>query len=522
MVPTSADTRSRDALLAENAKLLGDNAALKRQLAWFKRQMFGEKSEKRLFDHPDQLPIGAHLPAPPIQEQATEVVTYTRGKGPKVRGDDCVTDTGLRFDDTVPNKIINLPVLGLEDLSEDDVELITVREYCKLAMRPASYVVLRYRQPVLKVKPTGDIVSGIAVAGTIDKSIADVSFIVGTMVDKFQYHLPLYRQHQRLQNSGIVLSRSTLLNLVKRAIMLLEPIVDAQTTNILISRILAMDETPIKAGRSKARKGRMHQGYLWPIYGEHDEVVFIYKTNRNHSHVNDILGTAFTGTLLRDGYEAYDRYASKHAGVTSAQCWAHTRRHFVEARDSDPSSVDEVVAMIGELYEVEKDLREQSLEGEKKHNCRVTRSKPIVNQIFEWAEDQLQRLDLVPGDPYLKAVNYLYSRKQDLSVFLEDPDVPLDTNHLERQIRPVAMGKRSWLFCWTELGAKHVGIIQSLICTCKLHGIDPYTYLIDVLQRINIHPDSQIMDLTPRLWKEKFADDPMGSDLEIAVNDGVE
>ena len=110
---------------------------------------------------------------------------------------------------------------------------------------------------------------------------------------------------------------------------------------------------------------------------------------------------------------------------------------------------------------------------------------------------------------------YLANREVELSAFLSDPDVPLDTNHLERAIRSIPMGRRNWLFCWTELGAKHVGIIQSLITTCKLHGINPYTYLVDVLQRVQIHPNSEIAQLTPRLWKRHFADDPLRSDLEI-------
>jgi hypothetical protein len=106
------------------------------------------------------------------------------------------------------------------------------------------------------------------------------------------------------------------------------------------------------------------------------------------------------------------------------------------------------------------------------------------------------------------------ARVDSLKVFLSDPDVPIDTNHLERALRPIPMGRRSWLFCWTELGAKQVGIIQSLLVTCKLQGINPYTYLVDVLQRISQHPASKAIDLTPRIWKETFADNVLKSDLE--------
>ena len=108
-------------------------------------------------------------------------------------------------------------------------------------------------------------------------------------------------------------------------------------------------------------------------------------------------------------------------------------------------------------------------------------------------------------------------RRTELKVFLTDPEVPIDTNHLERALRAIPMGKKNWLFCWTELGARQVGIIQSLIVTCRLHGINVYTYLIDVLQRVSIHPAKDVIDLTPRVWKEKFSHNPMKSDLARAV-----
>ena len=106
------------------------------------------------------------------------------------------------------------------------------------------------------------------------------------------------------------------------------------------------------------------------------------------------------------------------------------------------------------------------------------------------------------------------ARVASLQVFLADPDVPIDTNHLERAIRPIPMGRRNWLFCWTELGAQQVGIIQSLLVTCKLQGINPYTYLVDVLQRISRHPASRVVELTPRCWKARFADNPLRSALD--------
>lgn len=128
---------------------------------------------------------------------------------------------------------------------------------------------------------------------------------------------------------------------------------------------------------------------------------------------------------------------------------------------------------------------------------------------------------MLPTNPWTEAAQYALTRKERLPVFLQDPEVPLDTNHLEREIRPIAVGRKNWMFCWTELGARHVGIFQSLLNTCRLQAVEPYTYLVDVQQRIDDHPMSEVEKLTPRLWKEHYAASPLRSDLDRLVKDAV-
>jgi transposase len=166
------------------------------------------------------------------------------------------------------------------------------------------------------------------------------------------------------------------------------------------------------------------------------------------------------------------------------------------------------------LYRIEEEIRERNLAGEDEHIHRLRHSKPLVKLFFHWADRQFECQDLAPSNPFTKALNYVCERRLGLEVFLTDPDVPLDTNHLERALRVIPMGRKSWLFCWTELGARHVGIIQSLIVTCRLHGIDPFTYLVDVVQRVGQHPAARVAELTPRLWKQHFAHDPLRSDVD--------
>jgi len=330
------------------------------------------------------------------------------------------------------------------------------------------------------------------------------------LIDKFAYHLPLYRQHQRLCDQGIAVSRPWLTQIGQQSIALLDPVYEAQFASIRASRVKAMDETPIKAGRSEP--GKLKAGYFWPVYGQLDEVCFPYFESRRAEHVEQALGLTLAegAVLLSDGYSAYAHYAQK-TGLTHAQCWAHTRRMLFEARAAEPQAADQGLELIGGLYATEERVRELKLGGERKRAYRLTHAKPIVERFFAWVNAQFEAQGLLPSNPLTKALSYARERRCGLEVYLNDPDVPIDTNHLERALRAVPLGRKNWLFSWTELGARHVGIMHSLIVTCRLHQIDPYDYLIDVLQRVGQHPASRVAQLTPRLWKTHFAANPLRS-----------
>ena len=226
----------------------------------------------------------------------------------------------------------------------------------------------------------------------------------------------------------------------------------------------------------------------------------------------ETLLAGFRGTLLSDGYAAYEAYARRHA-LLHAQCWAHCRRTFTEAGESEPEAVAEALRLIGLLYTQEHAIGNKKLTGPAKLAHRREHSLPTVDAFFAWCKEQRQRPDLLPRNPLASALHYAAHREAGLRVFLDDPEVSIDTNHLERSLRPIPTGRRNWLFAWTELGAQRVGVIQNLLVTCRLHGVDPYTYLVDVLQRIAEHPAKRVIELTPCVWKTMFADHPLRSDL---------
>jgi transposase len=314
------------ALLVQQRELQDQNAALQRQVEWFQRQLFGRKSERRLLEpDPHQLSLSGMLTPPvPAADQPpppSETVTaYQR----RVRftGAELPEERELRFASSVPVHEILLTNPEVADLSPDAYDVIGEKVTYRLGQRPGAYVILKYIRPVIKRKDTEGLSCPPAPPAVFEKSFADVSLLAGLLIDKFTYHLPLYRQHQRLLQAGIRLSRGTLTQWVQRAAELLEPIYYALLSSILLSQVLAMDETPVKAGRHG--KGKLHTGYFWPLYGDQDEIAFPFAASRAQSVVREALGK-FCGVLLTDGYIVYERFAQTvtassmpNAGVTPA------------------------------------------------------------------------------------------------------------------------------------------------------------------------------------------------------------
>jgi transposase len=496
--------------------LLEENAALKQQNEWFKRQLFGRKSERRLREpDPQQLPLAGLCSAPndpaDLPPSPTETVKAYQRRAPFTALAAAPDEGGLRFEASVPVEVIAVPPPEVADLVPEAYEVIGEKITYRLAQRPGAYVILKYVRPVVKLKASQALVSSPAPPAVLEKSWADVSVLAGLLVEKLRYHLPLYRQHQRLAAAGIRLSRATLTHWVHRTAALLEPIYHALLSSILQSHVLAMDETPIKAGRQS--KGKLHTGYFWPLYGDQEEIAFPYAASRAQAVVREALGQ-FCGVLLTDGYTVYERYAQTVNGLVHAQCWSHCRRHFVDAAAIEPPLVAQALDFIGQLYHQEAQGREQQLADAALLTFRAENAKPIVDTFFAWLTQTLREHVLLPTNPFTTAAHYALERETALRVFLEYPTVPLDTNHLEREIRAIAMGRKAWLFCWTELGARYVGLVQSLLASCRLQGVDPYVYLVDVLQRVDTHPACEVHLLTPRLWKLHFAANPLRSDLD--------
>ena len=500
-------------LEGQNERLLAQSEKDQALIRWFQSQLFGAKSERRLLSElspADQLWLGEQMlefteSPPPKEETIRSYERKQRGTKATQLSDEC-SSSRLKFDDSVPVKEIQVADPELARLGSDQVDIIGEEVTHRLAQR-SSYVVLKYVRKVWKEKGAAAPSKVEMPPAIFDRSFADVSFLAGLVLDKCCFHLPLYRQHQRLEQGGVHIKRSTLTRLLQRVAEVLEPIYNAQASSVLQSSVLAIDESPTPAGR---KNGKMRKGFYWALYGDRHEVHFVYAPTRSQAVCDAILEN-FQGTLLCDGYRAYEAFCEKNPLALLANCWSHARRYFVRAERVEPEKTTWVLLQIQKLYEIEAKARGKP---KKLEVLRENESLPIVNALFEFFKTELERTSLLPSNPFVDAVEYCLNREQSLRVFLDNPEVLMDTNHLEREIRPAVVGRKNWMFHTTEDGARHAGMLYSLVQTCRLHDINPRTYLIDVLQRISIHPAADAYQLTPVEWKERFAEAPLTSIID--------
>lgn len=490
-------TASREELICRITELDDRVCFLENRVEWFKRQLFGVKSEKLIWQDPKQSTLFEVSEEPPVEN--TTVKAYERGA--RRNPTDASDLDGIRFDETVPVDEEVIWPKEVEGLSADAYEVIGEKITQRLAQTPVQYRIKRTIRKTVKLRETKTLHTAPAPAAVIERSFADVTLLAGLITDKFQYHLPLYRQHQRLEASGVHISRGHLTKLVHRSLELLEPVYYSILSAVTTSETVSMDETPIKASRKE--RGKMKTAYFWPVYAE-EQVAFVYSSSRGHRVIADILGQGCK-KLLSDGFSAYEAYARDRQDLIHAQCWAHVRRQFFEAKEHSPPEAEQALSLIRLLFEIE--AKVNNCDDPTRLQVRREESLSITDSFFSylhqlWFEQQIDRSSLLG-----KAVAYARERQSGLTHFLRHPDIPLSNNHVERAIRPVALGRKNWLFCWSEIGAKYAAIAFTLVESCKLHAIDPWQYLVDILQRIDSHPARDVHLLTPKLWKEHFAED---------------
>jgi transposase len=370
----------------------------------------------------------------------------------------------------------------------------------KLDVVPAQFRVLITRRPKYACRACEDVVvQAPAPARLIEGGLPTEATVAHVLVSKYADHLPLYRQAQIYERQGVHLDRSTLADWVGRAAFHLRPIRERILTHLRSSTKLFADETT--APVLDPGRGRTKIGQLWAYarddrpWGEADPpaVAYVYAPDRTASQpISHLAG--FKGVLQVDGYAGYRALAQK-GDVSLAFCWAHVRRRFYDRAVAEDSPIaKEALQRIAQLYAVEKESRGRS-PGERRA-ARQERSRPIVDELEPWLRAKLSLIS--KKSKLAEAIRYALSRWEGLSRFLDDGRIEIDSNTVERSIRPLALNRKNALFAGSDGGGDNWAVIATLIENCKLSGVDPYAYLADVLSKIvDGHPNSAIDDLLP-------------------------
>src|SRR3954449_4803120 len=377
-----------------------------------------------------------------------------------------------------------------------------VRE--QLEYVPASLIVLEHIRPKYACPDcAAHVVIAERLPEPIEKGLPGPGLMAHIITNKYADHLPLYRQEGILERQGVEISRSTMCDWMATAAELLQPVVTLMMTEILQSRVVQNDDTPVKV-QDHAGKG-IKTGRLWDSIGDHYHpyVVYTYTPDRSGAGPAAIFKD-FQGYLQADAYSAYDALFTSGT-IIEVGCMMHARRKFYEARTSDPPRAHRALAWIQLLYDVEREAKEEheafGYEAfvAARHALRQERSRPLFQQFHDWLVAEAPKV--LPKSPIGEAIRYALNHWAALERPLDEGFLGLDNGACERAFKPVALGRKNWLFAGSDRGGETAAVLMSLCTTCKDLKIDPQAYLRDVLDRISTHPARRIEELLPDRWQ---------------------
>jgi transposase len=511
----------RDAVLAMRAELAAERALRQRledqneRLRHFIRQLqrmqFGRRAEKL---DPDQLALAledleqAVAEADAEAEKADPAVRRARGRERR-RSRGAMPEHLPRIEVVIEPSTTICPCCQgpMHRIGEDRSE--------RLDVIPMRYQVIVTRRPKYGCRTCESaVIQAPAPPRLIEGGLPTERMVAHVLVAKYADHAPLYRQAQMLARQGIVIDRSTLASWVGYAAAELKPLWRLLRDELLGSAKLFVDETT--APVLDPGRGRTKTGYFWAIarddrpWGGTDPpaVIFSYAPGRGNEHATRLLKD-FRGILQTDAYAAYKAVATPSSsaakaattddGIVLAYCWAHCRRRFYEIAHKRPAPIArEALQRIAALYEIEAEIRGQS--ARERRTARQLRTKPLLDAMRLWLEQR--RAELSRKSPLAEAVGYALNQWEGLTRFLDDGRIEIDSNTVERSMRPIALNRKNALFAGHDLGAENWAVLASLIETCKWHDVNPEAWLADVLTRlVGGWPNRRLAELTPWAWK---------------------
>lgn len=489
---TAETARLNTVLAARDAALKlaeAKNQALTLELAHLRRLRFGAKSEALTAEQRDLFQETLEADIAACEAEAEQAVPEAKPRAKRERaGRQPLPEHLPRIEHRHEPESCTCGQCGrdLVKIGEDISE--------QLDVEPARFFVHRHIRPQYACRACETITAAPVPAAIIDGGLAAPGLLAWVAIGKYADHLPLYRIEQMAARQEIILSRSTLAEWMGRIGVALTPLADRLAERLKQSPILHADETPV--AQLDPGAGKTKRAYLWAYHSNRlaagpPIVVFDYQASRSGRHASDFL-SGWQGHLMVDDYAGYK--ALFRSGVTELACLAHARRKFFDLYAANQSPVaQEALARIGKLYAIEQAGRELDAEG--RRALRQREAKPILDALFAWL--YATRKGVADGGANAKAIDYSLKRWEALIRYADSGDLPIDNNPVENAIRPIAIGKKNWLFAGSERAGKRAAAIQSLIGTARLNGLDPAAWLRDTLEKLPAWPNSRIDELLP-------------------------
>jgi transposase len=478
-------------VLKKNVRLLSDeNRHLKDRIAWFEKQIFGQKTERYIHDE-QQTELSLDVPKTDV-EVKTEAITYNRTTVKKKASEE--------NSDGFPSHLRRVDKVIEPDFDTSGYVKITDKITEELHYKAAEFYVLRTIRPVLKKIIDGDVVitTPELPPRCIEKGKAGSSLVAQLLVTKCVDHNPLYRfQEQVKRYCNFDIPYSTLNGWFAQGAFWLESLVPELQRSIYESRNFQIDETTIRV-MIEPTGGKSHLGNMVQMLSPERRIVtFHYMETRTIKNIKELIPQTYRGVVQTDGLNLYDHLDLRDL-IIHANCHAHSRRNFKEALDNDPVRARWVLDRYKELFAVEESAKTEKLTAVQRLELRREKSGHIIEEMKVWLDRAV--LEVTPKSLIGKAVGYTLSRWKGLTRFLEDGAIELSNNLVENGFRKMALGKRNYLFTKNEQGARNLATIYSVLGTCYLHGSNPFEYLCDVLEKLPARNSNDITDLLPMNW----------------------
>lgn len=494
--PSFASEAEELAYLRQRVSVLEkENTGLLQQLDYWKKRFFGRMSEKRHLPlDPGQLSLfsaeelsqmtpeeKADLETETQKQEETITKTVTVKKQPKRRNLDT---TGLMVvekhlypegtTDEEGNLLESYIEIGTE--TSDRLEMVAPKLYVERTVRhkviASGDMGRNPEERLIEVAPLPQ--------APIEHGMAGASVLAEIILGKFLYHLPFYRQINRFREFGLRLPASTIGDWYEKSVESLNVLYKLLRKQVMASEYIQVDESVVPVLDNEKHKAR--KGYEWCVRdGLTGSLFFWYdRGSRSKKTAGELLG-GYRGTFQSDGYEAYDQFCGKN-GVIGAACWAHARRKFVDALKENKKLATQAIVMIGKLYEVERKATEAGMTADQKKELRQKEAYPVIQLLERWCVDTYA--EVLESSLLGKAIAYTYSLMERLAVYVNDGRINIDNNLIENAIRPLALGRKNWLFCGNDASAYRAAIVYSLLASCRAANVDPRQWLEYVLVEI--------------------------------------